>query len=81
MLPGLLRAACRGKVAVKASAPEHVVLDAETLRICSEVLAFLERERANGSHIVLCTAANRRVANTLAASLGIIDEVIATEQE
>ena len=81
MLPGLLRAAFGGKVAVKAYCAEHVVLDAETLRTCGEVLAFLERERANGSHIVLCTAADRRVAETLAASLGIIDEVIATEQD
>lgn len=80
LLPGLLRAAFYGKVAVKAYCAEHVVLDAETLRTCNEVLTFLDRERANGSHIVLCTAADRRVAETIAGSLGVFDEIIATDQ-
>ena len=78
-LPGLLAATLRGPAAAKAYAADHVELDPANLLACSEVLAFLQKEREAGSRVVLCTAAERRLAESVAAHLGIFEEVIATE--
>jgi len=43
------------------------------------VLAFLRNERAAGRSLVLATAADRAVAEAVAARLGLFDTVIATE--
>ncbi len=79
LLPGLLAALVKGKAAVKAYCADHVVLDMRSLRACEEVLGFLRQEREAGSYIVLCTAADQRVAQAVADSLGIFDEVIASK--
>jgi 4-hydroxybenzoate polyprenyltransferase len=76
---GSFQALLRGKAALKSYCAEHVLLDPAALRASREVLAFIERERAAGSRIVLCTAADRRVATLFANHLGIFDEVIATD--
>lgn len=80
-LPGLAAATMRGPAAAKAYAADHVELDPENLLACSDVLAFLRDEKSRGAHLVLCTAAERRVAENIAKHLGIFDEVIATDGE
>ncbi len=77
---GLVRSALRGKAALKAYCADHVVLDPNALRTSEAVLDFVEREKSAGSRIVLCTAADIRVARLLASHLGLFDEVIATEK-
>lgn len=78
-LPGLLGAILRGPAAAKAYAADHVQLDPAGLLPCPEVLAFLADEKQRGAYLVLCTAADRRVAESIARHLGIFDEVIATD--
>lgn len=78
-LPGLIAATLRGPAAAKAYAADHVELDPANLLACSEVLAYLAKEKNEGARLVLCTAAERRVAENIAGHLGIFDEVIATE--
>ncbi len=77
-LPGLFGALLRGKAATKAYCADHVELDPATLHACDEVLGFIRSEKAAGSYLVLCSAADIRVANALAAHVGLFDEVIAT---
>ena len=79
LLPGLLLSLAKGKAAAKSYCADHIVLDMESLHACEEVLEFLGEERANGSHIVLCTAADRRVAQAVVDFIGLFDEVIATQ--
>ena len=43
------------------------------------LLRLVKRERAHGRRIVLCTAADRQVAEAVAEHLGVFDEVIASE--
>ena len=80
LLPQLGRALLKGKAAFKAFCADHVVLDPDNLHTCADILEFLRNEAALGSHIVLCTAADHRVAQAIADHLGIFDEVIATRE-
>lgn len=43
------------------------------------LLRLVQQERARGRRIVLCTAADRRVAQAVAEHLGVFDEVMASE--
>lgn len=79
LLPQLLGAFFKGKAAFKDFCAEAIVLDPENLDTCDQVLAYLAEERSRGSYLVLCTAADHRVARLVADHLGIFDEVIATE--
>lgn len=81
LLPQLAGALVRGKVAFKRFCAEAIVLDPSNLGTCEEVLAYLADEQKRGSYLVLCTAADHRVARLVADHLGIFDEVIATEAD
>ncbi len=79
LLPRLLLSLLRGKAATKAFCAEHIALDVATLPACPEVLAFVREEQARGSYVVLCSAADKSVADNIAAHFGLFDEVVATE--
>jgi 4-hydroxybenzoate polyprenyltransferase/phosphoserine phosphatase len=79
LIGGLLAALMRGRPALKAFCADHVVLDPASLRASEEVLEFIRAERAAGSYIVLCSAADKRVAEAVARHLKLFDEVIATD--
>ncbi len=79
LLPRILGALFRGKAAFKDCCAEAIVLEPANLRTCDEVLSYLADEKSRGSFLVLCTAADHRVARLVADHLGIFDEVIATE--
>ncbi|MDR3474695.1 MAG: UbiA family prenyltransferase [Devosia sp.] len=78
LLPGLFLALLRGKKAVKAYCATHIALDPALLLMCEEVLAYLRDEQRQGSYLVLCSAADRRVAELVASAVGLFDEVLAT---
>ena len=81
--PLRLIAACfrlpAGKAAFKAAVAAGADLDPAGLPYRSEVLEWLEQERANGRRLVLATAADRRVAEAVAQHLGIFDEVLCSD--
>lgn len=68
-----------GRANLKRRIAERVVLDPGTLPYRAEVIGFLEEEKARGRHLVLATAADRRLAEGVAKHLGVFDEVIASE--
>ena len=74
-LPGWL---LRGRAGFKAAIADRVSPDAEYLPYNEALLARL-REEAPRRRLVLCTAADARVAQAIARHLGLFDEVIASE--
>jgi len=75
-IPGWLAG---GRAYLKARLAERVALDAAHLPYRGEVLEALRAARAEGRPCVLVTAADRRVAEAVAAHLGLFDEVLASD--
>lgn len=75
-LPGWLAA---GKAGMKHHIAEHVALDPASLPYRPEVLALIEQARAEGRPVILATAASARVAEPIAAHLGLFDAVMASD--
>ncbi len=73
-LPGWLAG---GKVVFKRRLSDHVVLDAANLPYDARLLAHLQQERGR-RQIVLCTGADERIAQAVAAHVGLFDGVMAT---
>ena len=66
-----------GKAGFKREIANRVVLDAEFLPYNEPLIAHL-REQRGTRPLVLCTAADHRFAEAVAAHVGLFDEVIAT---
>lgn len=69
----------RGRAAMKAFVAGQYVPDPARLTWRPEVLEFLRDERTRGRRIVLATAANRRIAEGVAAYLGLFEAIVATD--
>jgi 4-hydroxybenzoate polyprenyltransferase/phosphoserine phosphatase len=70
----------QGCSVLKARLASRVGLAAETLPYQEALCDFLRIERAKGRWIVLATAAHRSIAESVAAHLGLFDEVIASDE-
>lgn len=69
----------RGRAAFKAAIARAVRFDPEALAYNEELVDWLRTEKAAGRRIVLATAADERIARSIAEHLGIFDDVIASE--
>ncbi len=68
-----------GRAAFKAAVCDAVALEAETLPYRAPLLDFLKEQKAAGRRLILATAADRRIAEAVAAHLGLFDHVLATD--
>jgi len=75
-LPWWLR---QGRAALKDQVARRVLPAVDTLPYRTEVLEFLREQKAQGRRLVLATATNIRIAQDVAAHLGIFDAVIASD--
>ncbi|WP_295454103.1 UbiA family prenyltransferase [uncultured Thiodictyon sp.] len=75
---GVLRLA-RGRAAFKGWVADSARLDVAVLPLNTPLLDWLQAERAAGRRLVLATAADRRIAEAVAARVGLFDTVLATE--
>lgn len=75
-LPGWL---LKGKAHLKQEIAARVKLDVTCLPYREPLLEFLKREHASGRTLILATAADERVAQKVAAHLGIFNEVVASD--
>ena len=75
-LPGRL---LRGKAAFKAYVSESVLLDVAHLPYNRKLLSFLQEERARGRQIYLATGADFRLAQRVAAHLGVFRDVLGSD--
>jgi 4-hydroxybenzoate polyprenyltransferase len=69
----------KGKAFFKAEVARRAALDASRLPYNEELLAFLREEQARGRRLVLATAADRRIADGVAAHLGLFSDVYASD--
>lgn len=76
-LPGWLT---RGKAGFKHLVAERVEIDATALPYRAEVLSLIEAARTEGRPVVLATAAPARIAEAVAAHLGLFDSVLSSNQ-
>ena len=68
----------RGKAGFKREVSKIVDLDGSGLPFRPELLEWLQSERASGRRLVLVTAADHKIADSVAAHLGLFDEVLAS---
>ena len=73
-----LAALSRGRSQLKAMLAENAHIEVESLPYSPEVIALLRDWRARGGKTVLATASDARLAEAVAAHLGLFDEVHAT---
>jgi 4-hydroxybenzoate polyprenyltransferase/phosphoserine phosphatase len=78
LLAALLRL-LHGKAAFKAAVAAAAPIDPEALPLRAEVVAWVAEERRRGRRVVLATAADRAVAEAVAAQIGLFDEVVASD--
>lgn len=69
----------RGRPALKRELAERAGTDPACLPYDEVLVAELRRERAAGRHLVLATAADKCVAQSVAGHLGLFDEVMASD--
>lgn len=68
-----------GKARLKREIAERVRLDVAALPFDGRVLDLVRAARAEGRRVVLCTAADARLANAVADHLSLFDEVLASD--
>ena len=70
----------RGKAVFKAMLAERVQLNVAALPYNNDLIDWLKEERAGGRRLILCTAANQKIAHAVAQHLSIFDSVMASDQ-
>lgn len=79
LVPALPFMALRGRARFKEFVSDHMPLDPARLPYRADVIEFVRGERASGRRVLLATAANRHVADAVAAHLGLFDAVVASD--
>ncbi len=69
----------RGKAVLKARLAAVADFDPGTTPYNQDLLAWLRAQRAGGRRLILCTASDRVIADSIASHLEIFDEVIASD--
>lgn len=68
-----------GKASLKKRIAQRVGIDPKSLPYNAELLEWLKAEKTAGRRLVLCTAADKSIADPIARHLDIFDEVIASD--
>ncbi len=69
----------RGRARFKAEIASRVSFDPEELGYIEELLEFLREEKARGRHLILATAANEQIADSVAGHLGLFDSAFGSD--
>ncbi|MGB3627081.1 MAG: UbiA family prenyltransferase, partial [Henriciella sp.] len=71
----LTRWALMGRSYLKARAAERIMPDVEAAPYNRECIAFIRAAKADGAYVVLATASNQKIADAVAAHIGLFDAV------
>ena len=69
-----------GRAAFKEAVSRMITLDPRRLPYREPVLSFLKEQQTAGRRLILVTAANHAVAQSVAAHLGLFDGVLASDE-
>lgn len=69
----------RGKAVLKHQLAQQVKLNPATLPYRDTVISYLEKEKDSGREIILATASDQQVADSIAEHLGVFSAVIASD--
>jgi 4-hydroxybenzoate polyprenyltransferase len=69
----------RGKAVLKQHLAQRSVFDPQTLPYNEELLSWLRQQKSVGRRLILCTASDRLIAESIAEHLDLFDEVIASD--
>jgi len=69
----------RGRACLKQKLAARVRVDPAALPYHEPLLAWLRQQKAAGRRIILATASDRRMAEPVAAHLGLFDEILASD--
>lgn len=72
---------CRGRAYLKRRLAELVMPDPETLPYRTEVIGYVQSEKAKGRRVVLATATHQLAAARIASHLGLFDDVVTTSSD
>jgi phosphoserine phosphatase len=78
-LGGATRALLKGRAGFKAFVADRVLPDVAALPLNEPLLDWLRAEQRAGCRLVLVTAADRRIAEAVAARVGLFAEVLASD--
>ncbi|WP_420840415.1 UbiA family prenyltransferase [Archangium primigenium] len=81
LLPRALGWRLRGEAVLRAELARHVELDVSRLPYDEALVSRLTEAKAQGRRLVLATRADQRVAEAVAAHLGLFDQVLASDGE
>lgn len=70
----------RSKAYFKQQIAQQAQIDAQYLPYRADVMAFLRAEKAKGRYLVLATASNTQVADSVAAQVQLFDEIYASNE-
>lgn len=70
-----------GKAGFKQKVSEHVKLAPSSLPFNTKLLKYLTHQRLHNRHLVLVTAANKKIAEAIASHLNIFDEILASDKQ
>lgn len=68
----------RGKAYLKKQIASYIQITPENLPYNTEFLAFLKEEHSKGRKLILCTAAHRSIADSVANHIGLFNEILAS---
>jgi 4-hydroxybenzoate polyprenyltransferase/phosphoserine phosphatase len=69
-----------GKAGFKQKVSQYVELDLTSLPFNTPLLKYLTKQRLHNRHLILVTAANKKIAEAIAAHLNIFDEILASDE-
>lgn len=70
----------QGKSKLKSKVSDRIFLDATLLPYNKKLIEFLLKEKKKNKKIILCSATDKRIANSVAEHLNLFDEVIASDK-
>jgi len=72
---------CRGKAYFKEQIAIRAQLNVDLLPFNKEFVQWLQEEKTKGRYLILCTAANKKIAEIVSKKIDIFDEILSSDNE